>query len=472
MTWPVLSDSSAVYWVGGTAPAVGEVCVEVSSGIDVVVDAADLSRLLSWRVANDGDLRAFADAVIETPAERTVFSARAGVETECDAFHLVPDWTRRALTVAVAKFQPAPLDEGALMLDEAGARYSTGDTLGAVQLVAVSSPTLETLADGSLNGKISSSAILELAQLAASARAATSDTDWGYSIAVLSERVRAIDTFDDDILISWLEELVEADAFDLVGSDLAGGEPVAAFETIRAYVDPHVVPARILKWSGARTPELVAEFDTGAVPSRVVLKAALAPGVDPLCHEANRLIGYAADSSGAIIVSTPMVPDANSVTGTLLLAEPDFRRVSFGIFDSYVDPRDLRLGPLASALIDADRNMIEAWSLSRSSVAALHAKDATDDRDAISTATSAAEGFDLDSVDAARRAIAALELVRGSEGFSETPLIGLVSTRIGSIERFISQVQTHLALPMGSHPLLSELVPPPQFDDTDPEDRN
>ncbi|MET4049466.1 MULTISPECIES: hypothetical protein [unclassified Rhodococcus (in: high G+C Gram-positive bacteria)] len=465
----VLSDTTGSSWDSGLAPAVAEVAVEIAPGVDVVVDAADTSTLLSWRVLRDSNAQAFSDAVAEPDVAQIVESARTGSETECDTLHLVPTWIRRARTSAIARWELSPIDEGALMLDEAGARYRTGDHDGAARLVAAASPALEMLTEDCENGETCSSATSELALLAAFAREVTIGEDWGYAIAALSGRIdtiAAIDTVDDELLIRWLEDLVEAQAFDLVGIDLAGGDSTARSEVQRAFVDPHLVPPRILEWRGARVPELRAEFDTGARPPRLVLTVPLASGVDPQCAEASRLIGFAADSSGKLLATTPMVPTGTILTGSFSIKEAEFETATFGIFDSTGDPRDLRLGRLAPALIDADRNMIEAWGLGRSATAALHTVDASADEEATAAAQSVADGFTADALDAADCAVAALERVRTSSGVESTPLLALVAARIDAIRAFIERIESHTP-ELGAQPLLTELLRAPQFDDSD-----
>lgn len=470
MSRPVLSDATAFSWDSGLAPAVAEVAVEIAPGVDVVLDAADTSTLLSWRVLRDSNVQAFADAVAEQDVVQIIETTRAGSEIECDALHLVAAWTRRARTSAIARWEPSPIDEGALMLDEAGARYRTGDHDGAAHLVAAASPALEMLTEDCENGETCSSATSELALLAASARDVTIGEDWGYAIAALSGRVdtiAAIGAFDDELLMRWLEDLVEAEAFDLVGSDLAGGESTARSEVEWAFVDPNLVPPRILEWRGARVPELRAELDTAVRPPRVVLTVRLAYGVDPQCAEASRLIGFAADRSGKLLATTPLVPNGTTLTGAFSSMEAEFETATFGVFDCTGDPRDLRLGQLAPELIDADRNMIEAWSLGRSATAALHTVGAAADEETTDAAQSVADGFTVDALDAADRAVAALERVRTLVGVESTPLLELVTARIDAIRAFVERIESRTPEPAGAQPLLAELVRAPQFDDSD-----
>ncbi|WP_338890573.1 hypothetical protein [Rhodococcus sovatensis] len=458
---PIRVDDAGMHWDGDTAPAVAEVFLELAPGVNVVVDAADPSTLMGWTIAREADVGSLARACIESDLAHVVESDGSGAVISCEAFHLDADWTRRATTAAVARWWMSPLDEGALMLDEAGARRRTGDIDGASRLVALALPALESLADDAANGELSGGALSELATLTRAASAATSGLSWGYPLLSMANRVDTVREIDETRLERWLEELVDDKSFGLVDVGMAGGPSIARAEVQRGYIDPHVLPPRILRWNGARSPEWTAEVDTKAPTHRIVLSVELDAAVDLQCDEASRILGFAADRTGKLIATIPMMAQGHVLLGALPINETSFDTTVFGLFDAETPTMNLRLGPLAEPLISVDRHMLDAWMLSRTAHAVVAAVNLGADEDVLAFAQSAADGFVRDAVEAAGRALTALNVPKAAADASDTPLAILVANRVAAIEAFVDRLESRLDQPAGAQPLLAELLPSP-----------
>lgn len=111
-----------------------------------------------------------------------------------------------------------------------------------------------------LNGEMSSSAAKEMAIVTLEAAEAVSETTWGYVLMDLAARVQAATAFDDDTLRQWIEDLVETQSLSLVDTDMAGDGTRSRASVFSGYIDPHVVPPRILAWRGASTPDIEATY--------------------------------------------------------------------------------------------------------------------------------------------------------------------------------------------------------------------
>jgi hypothetical protein len=458
---PIRVDDAGMHWDGDTAPAVAEVSLELGPGVNVVVDAADPSTLMGWTIAREADVGSLTRACIESDFTHLLESDGPGAVISCEAFHLDADWTRRATTAAVARWWMSPIDEGALMLDEAGARRRTGDTDGASRLVAHALPALDSLVDDAVNGELSGGALSELANLTRAASAATTGLSWGYPLLSMADRVDTVREIDETKLERWLEELVDDKSFGLVDVGMAGGPSIARAEVQRGYIDPHVLPPRILRWSGAGTPEWTAEVDTTTPTLRVLLSVELDAAVDPQCGEANRILGFAADRTGKLIATIPMMVQGHALVGSLPIDETSFDTTVFGLFDADTPPRRLRSGPMAEPLISVDRHMLDAWMLNRTAHAVLAAVNLGADEDVLAFAQSAADGFVRDAVEAAGRALTALNVLKAAADASDTPLAILVANRVAAIEAFVDRLESRHDQPAGAQPLLAELLPSP-----------
>lgn len=456
---PIRFDDGDLYWDGDGAPAVAEVVVSIAAGIDVVVDAADTSTVLRWRVGQGADFRTFSDACAETDIRELLVHASSGIETSCAAVHLNSLWTRHALTAALTRWSVAPIDEGALMLDAATSLHRVGDIVGATRLFAIASPTLEMLAEGCKDGELSSSATDELAIAALAAADAVSETAWGHVLIGIAAQVQAVTAFNDDTLRRWIEELVDTASPRLVDTDMAGGVRTIRSTVSSGYVDPHAVPPRILAWRGAVTPELEATFRAGAESGRVTISVQLAPGVDPYAREAGEMSAYAADrKSGKLLSTAPMASNGHNLAGVLDVSEDAFADACFGVFHISTDPRDLRVGDPLGALVEVDRFMVESWTFRRAAVAARYVANSSSDSATHRAAMSAVRGFVRESLAAAESAAEILADLAIELGGGSAALSALLTRRIEAIERYLRVVESGNAVPDGGHPLLCELL--------------
>jgi hypothetical protein len=463
-------DGGDLSWDSDVAPAVAEVAVSIAPGVVVVVDAADTSTVLRWHVAEGGGIRALAAACVEPGLGGILERAASGIESECDAVHLDARWTRLGLTAACGRWSMVRMNESVLVLDGAAARHRIGDTAAAARLFAVASATLEGLGVDCLNGEMSSSAAKEMAIVTLEAAEAVSETTWGYVLMDLAARVQAATAFDDDTLRQWIEDLVETQSLSLVDTDMAGDGTRSRASVFSGYIDPHVVPPRILAWRGASTPDIEATYRAEGETGRVILSAQLAQGIDAHSREAGEMLAYAANRrSGQLLVSVPMVADGTSLIGMMEIDEDSLSDICFGIFCASSDPRDLRAGDSAGVLVDVDRLMLEAWGLQRAKLTALYVANSTSESEARRAVTSAARGFTREALDAAESAVEKLTWLNDEFGRDSQSWGALLESRIEAIERFMAAVEDDRAEPPGTQPLLAELLITPS-DDNDRSD--
>lgn len=458
--YPIQTDALGMRWESDGAPAVAEVRLELAPGVNVVVDAAEPSTLTGWTVAHDADSGSLARACVELGISDILEPDDTEVQNECAAFHLDSAWTRRATTAAVERWWMSPIDEGALMLDEARARYDTGDEVGARRLVSYALPALTSLADEASNGELSGGALLELANSARAASAATAGSSWGHTVSSQVGRIEMVQQIDEAKLERFLEDLVDDASFGLVDVGMAGGPSIARAEVRRGHIDPCLLPPRILRWGGAHSPEWTAELGTQTSTDRVLLSVQLDSGVDPQCAEAGRILGFAADPSGRLIATIPMMAKGLQLVGSSSFDEAEFGTAVFGLFETDTPPRNLRLGPLAEPLIAIDRHMLDAWMLGRKANATLHAVNLVADKHVLNFARVAADGFTRDAVEAANRALSvSTSFAMTSE--AATALAGLLAKRVVAIKAFVDRLNSRVDQPAGSQPLLAELVRSP-----------
>ncbi|WP_338773471.1 hypothetical protein V7968_18355 [Nocardia vulneris] len=452
-------------WRSTSAAAVAEVTVAVGPGVSVTVDAADPGTVLAWSVGAQADPAALTTACTED-VTALVAQIRAGTGTAADTpLRLTPTWTRRALVAAVSQRFPAPLHEGALLLDAAAADQGVGDTALAAVTLGWAAPVLDVLATASLTGELTDAAAATLNDVAQQCDRAAAGVDVGTEVAAIAERLAHRRTVVAERrlrpLLEWLALSGDsAPAFTLGGGTEPGVTPAGLPEE----VDLLAVPARILRWAGSRAPEIrvlptTPVEDRGHQTARVHVP--LADHVDALCREAGVLRAYAADGqSGRLLCTTTM-----RVRERMLVGELRFRRRHddtpvYGVFSADLGPGVLRCTPTGRALRSIDRLMIDAWSTHRGAVAAAAATDPDAPDAAPEQLRGRAEGLLVRARSLTDNALDRLEVLAARIAADDELLGDRLDARLDAIEGYLSTLEgSALHLAPGTEPLLAEQVP-------------
>ncbi|WP_206492471.1 hypothetical protein [Rhodococcus sp. KRD162] len=444
-----------VMWFGAPAPAVAEVFVDVARGIRVTVDVADPSTPLNWAITADADAGLLAAAVGDPDLERTVAQARSGSTVHSGPYRFVSVWARQALTASVARWSTAALHNGALLLDRAAAAEGIGNRSSASRLVALASPSFTALGQRCIDGDLGGGAATELAALTSSAARAVSDTVWGSEVAELSRELDRVTTFDDSDLFDWLAQFEYEENGQLAGH-LGETDTEAGLTTERAAVDPHLVPSRILAWSGSRTPELTIELrdDDSAVEMSVLL----AGDVDPFCAEASRFLGYAADrATGEVLVVTRLTVRDRTLVGELSIAAADRNNAVYGVFYADRKPADVRATELGRTLVEVDRLMLESWNFHRAALAVQSSVD-VHDGDRVDVATESSNMLFGSARESASSARSILDDIIARGQYANSELEDALQERLTAISKYVATLRTKPAAPDGTHPLLAEML--------------
>ncbi|WP_280469635.1 hypothetical protein [Nocardia brasiliensis] len=452
-------------WRSASVAAVAEVTVAVGPGVSVTVDAPAPGTVLAWSVAAQADPAPLATACTED-VTALVAQVRAGIGAAADTpLRLGPAWTRRALVAAVSHRFPAPLHEGALLLDAAAADQGVGDTALAAATLGWAAPVLDTLATASLAGELTAAAAATLNDVAQQCERAAAGIDVGTDVTAIAERLARRQTIDAERRLGPLLEWLARSGDSALAFTLGGGtEPDVTPAQSPAEVDLLAVPARILGWSGSREPEIRVRTTTRTGDGgheTVRVHAPLADQVDPLCREAGVLRAYAADGhSGRLLCTATM-----QVRERMLVAELKFHRRHgdapvFGVFSADLGPGVLRCTPTGRALRSIDRLMIDAWSTHRGAVAAAAATD-PDAPDAVQEQLRGrAEGLLVRARSLTNNALDRLEVLAARISSDDELLGDQLDARLDAIDGYISTLEGR-ALPLapGTEPLLAEQVP-------------
>ncbi|MCC4306281.1 MULTISPECIES: hypothetical protein [unclassified Rhodococcus (in: high G+C Gram-positive bacteria)] len=461
-----LSDSGDLSWFSGLAPAVAEVEVVVGRGVRVTVDAATPSAVMAWTLHRSADPEPLAASTGDPTLLDHIARARAGEIVNVAPLHLTEHWARRALTEAVSRWTMSPLDEGALMLDEAAAHEHTGNALAAARLVALASPALESLGQQCLDGFIVGGGAAELIEIAASAARSVDNLYWGPAVTDLSHRLEAVTAFDDADLEHMLTEFARAE--ESVISGHLGLETstsvVVNLAIIPAIIDPHALPARILSWRGAHAPELIVEYHGDS--DEVTISAHLAADVDPFSVEPGRVLAYAADKvTGQVLAVEPMKAVHRTLVGTLVLTSSDLSAYTFGVLHSETDMRTLRSSAIGRDLVEVDRLMLEAWNRQRSALSALHVVEAGASEETHARAQRTAAGLIGKSRTAAMNARTILDQLVAGKASESAELVEALTVRRDAISRYLVTLRTVTTPTDGTHPLLVEMLPVDPWDE-------
>lgn len=452
----VHADGAASWW-SRLVPAVSAVTVPVGPGAAVQVDAGHPERVLAWSVEATGDLAALARALGDPDlVDRTrALTSDAGEVYVDDVPLLTEPWTRRATVAAVDRCTVRPIAEGALLLDWAESAYNTGNLGDAERLFAAAAPTLMTLGEQCVDGLLAGGVAADVTRVAAVAAEALVAHGWGPDIRALSQRLSEglnmpVDNGNASVLLS---DWVTAAA---VETHLGGGVPSAVRP---AYVDPEVVPQRLLAWTGADHPDLIVEMDSG---ESTLVSVLLEASADVRSPEAAHMMAYAAESDGTLVAVAPMHVERRSLTAVLTPPARDEITLVFGIYDADIDPMRLRNDATGQVLIEVDRWMRDAFTRHRYAQVLSYASSAENldeararQRTHLGIARTAADN--------------AIELLE-SEGLRpgvDQAAAALLMGRRDAIKSYRGTIAAAATTVSSWRPLLAEIVEPEPADDGD-----
>ncbi|WP_280490378.1 hypothetical protein [Nocardia farcinica] len=465
----ITGDGTASWWSPEPA-VVAAVEVSVGRGAVVEVDAAYPDRVLSWVLTPDGDVDALAAAFGDPTLAEHVAAATAGGETVTvtPAPQLVGPWIRRALVAAVQRWALRPVDESALMLDEAASHYRTGNMPAATRLFALASPALMALGQQCLDGQLAGGPAEELREITQAAGQAVADTAWGGNILSLAASLQSQTAIDDDALAAALREWDLEDVS--FGGAVHMGADTFEFSGVSvdsAQIDPSTIPPRILDWRGAEEHELFLEYQAAA--DQVTISATLAIDVDPLCLETQQLFAYGADrATGEVVAVAPMQVRGHRVEAQLACRGYSPSALHIGLYYAGTELDALRLDEVGQLLVTVDRWMLDAWNHQRTALAAIHAVPA----DADETLLDAAAQIHEDHLDLASTAAdtASTTITDYLEHHPDAPpeTVTALEVRREVIQRYLDDLEAISASRSPNMPaLLAEMLPVEPWNDED-----
>jgi hypothetical protein len=437
------ADGTTSWWLPSVA-AVAEVRLPVADGVELAVDAADPTLVLAWAAAPGAEIDSLAGVFVDGSLVDRVRALRAGGEQVVveDAPILTRPWVRMATVAAVRQCAVLPLNEGALLLDLASATSGVGYAEAAAHVFGLAAPVLMALGEQCLATEIRGGAASQLVEIAQVADAALAGTAWADDVHALAARLR-----------EEVSEIPDVFAFDFAGALVAdiwtadGSTPSGVLTP--EFVDPGLVPARILSWPGAAKHEVFVELHDGYV----VVTAALAYRVDERTLEANQLLAFAARrDDGALVATAPMTVTGGTVSAALPV-DGDADGLAFGIFHADSDLDDLRVDRVGRMMVEVDREMADAFVYQRAAVTALHRTSLDDDQ---SAALRAGKRNTREAKAAAGRALSILSTAFADGGDGDVR--ELIEARVSVIDRHRANIDDN-EVPAGSEPLLAELLP-------------
>ncbi|GIF81653.1 hypothetical protein Cba03nite_30020 [Catellatospora bangladeshensis] len=358
--------------------------IQLAPDVLVGVDMTDPRRVVSWTAPH-------ADALALL---RTLFGNRWHADA-CAALRQpkppvtmlaapprLPDaWARFALAQGVRRWLPVPVDEATLAIDDALAIHLLGWREQARTEFATVSASLLDRVDGYLRRELPPGMFPDLR---AATRAAAELLGSGHPDAAdLAASAHQLDAAGPPTAVGATDWSV---AIDAVSGAPAGaqGAPAACSAALGVrsadtagtsqlvatmMIDPALVQARILKWSGADVPEVIVATSAGS--DLISISAALGEDTDSADREVSELR----------LRTLPSHIDEKH-TGVRLRATADGTRVTAELRLNGRDPHTLQLqiyqvgrerlhhGVRRPELVHADRLMLEAWALQRLAVAA------------------------------------------------------------------------------------------------------
>ena len=451
----VIHEDGAVAWWSPSAPAVASVHVGIGVGAVVEVDAANPSVVVGWGLQAGGDVESLARAFGEPQlAENLRLLAGTGQDVFTkSAPTLTQPWVRRATVAAVSQCTQRPMNESALLLDQASADRATGREELAVSLFQMAAPSLLDLGAECLAGQIGGGAATDIARIADEAAQSLQGSGWEPDVVELSARLQSeVGLTDADLdAVMALFEMEEAAARKLAPAHMDRTETRVDDEF---YIDPRAVPPRLLAWPGGALKDLRVKFSTDS--NQVVVSADLADSADERSVEASELVAYAADpEKGSLIAVAPMHVEGHTVTATVLCGR-DPKSLHYGLYHADTDPEALRLDAVGRLLVEVDRRMLDAYHHYRLALAAVHEHDVVGAVEEME----AKRKRELDQ--AASAALDASDLLDEflDDNDVSDDAAALLRRRKAAIDAFRDGLAAGLLPADGAETLLSELLPP------------
>ncbi|MFI7004137.1 hypothetical protein [Nocardia sp. NPDC050175] len=451
----IVDEFGGISWWSSRLAPVPSVRLTLGPGVVAEIDPTEPDDLLAWAVQPAARPDPVADAVGDPMLSDWLASLRdlgEAVRT-FDCPRLRAPWARLALTTAIGRWTTRRIHKGALLLDEAVAEHALGHRTEAEHAFAYAEYALLELGERCVDGTLTSRVTAAVAQALADAE----QSGLGRPVTALRHRLAETTPVEDDDLAAMLAGWADAVA---VREVPISGTGSASPEITYGHLDLTVLAPRILAWQSARDRELRIVHDQDADVFR--LSAPLAADVDPYCREAQQLLAYCADNrTGAPLAVTAAQVATGSAVADLPARGNSLRTVNFGLFDADTELSALRCDPVGRALVEVDRNMVEAWNHHRAALATLAALP--DNPDATAAALAHIRGEELllvadASASTARGRLA--DLLDGSSGEeAETWPRNTVAARLIAIDRYRSRLPTALE-PTGDAPMLVELILP------------
>lgn len=337
------------------------------------------SQPIAWQCDEFDGAEAFASAFGQAWVRKAsqALGGEAADPTPLQPPRVDDSYARVAVVRSIAAWYPEPIDEAALLIDEALAWHDANVpesakaalTAGATALVSIADAMWQARQGEALatipmfcQGAIESAVEIALQLLP------DDDEDKELLGRIASrQRESSRDGIEATDAISAFLAQISLPTMFHEAHLVAGGAQVQDQELAVLPVAPGAVTPRTLAWRGPLEPELSAQ----RVGDDIVVKAELASGMSAYSVEASSLVAFACDQeSGEVVARALMEQDADSHTVSALLAVPEGARIAIGIFeiDRVEAVRTDRLGEYLSRL---ERISVARWVALRKRILAV-----------------------------------------------------------------------------------------------------
>lgn len=359
------------WWRSEATALAGVVGVPTAGGGRFWVDVVDSDTVVSFHAGSFEALAGLTEVFGKDWCARLIRRAGPGGASSDDAWAPPPlraGWTRAAVVLGVKRWMQEPVNELALLLDEALAWQDAGQDDWAEACAATLSELVPPLVAALHAGLLPQ---LAHADVEAAGRLIARALPPGDPDLTALERLEAamqarthIDQTElEDAIVQWsLQGAATANATGALGMG-AGAVPASDRPTLETRVDPLTIAPRVIAWFGPHQSQITTVIDGNALHARLTL----APGIEPTDAEAIRLMLFVADADSREVLCTARVSPigADEVGATLDLPARPPARLVVGAHD--------RDGPplvRASTAVTFDRCYLGSWSLARLAMAA------------------------------------------------------------------------------------------------------
>lgn len=465
----IAAPDGTVSWWSPDPIVVAETEIEVGAGAHIVVDAAEPAAVKRWMLLPGGDVESLARAFGDPTFAQLVSAAPTNEPAVVDQPLLVGPWPARALVAAVDRWSVSGINEGALLLDDAAARWRAGETVAATRLFSLAMPILLDLGERCIDSDITGVAAELIRAVVDDAVESAVGQPWHTEVSDLSAGISAAIGISNADIADFLAELTPHEVvaggldvdIDVEEESQIDAESDATLVVWGVPVDPRSVPARVLDWTGADRPELL--ISAMSNEDWVTITATLSPSIDPLSLEAQQLFAYVTDRrTGRLLASTPVTVVGRQVSALVRRRGVDIDHLGAGFFDCDVPLEDLRASDIGLQLVDVDRHMLQAWRHQRAAIALQSVtRGGADELDESVTAETLLEF----AIEFAQRAVGILENILDDPDLADA----VTDDLRGSIERRIVAIESYLDGQLAggaatSAPLLAELLAPDPWD--------